>query len=70
MSIFCDLKHYCCMNILAKNICGLVVSFMVTGGRSCSFQTPIWKCLTQNKRSYLSLYSTILCAGSVATYVK
>ena len=27
------------MNMLAKNVCGLVVSFVVTSGRSWSFQT-------------------------------
>ena len=50
------------MNMLAKNICGLVVSFVVTGGRSWSFHTP-------NLQEKLSvLIFIIVCADSVATY--
>ena len=42
------------MKVLAKFFCGLVVSFVDTGGRRCRFQT-------------LNLEKT-LCADSVATY--
>ena len=37
---FCYLKHYGCIDMLAKNVCGLVVSFVVIGGRNWRFQTP------------------------------
>ena len=39
--------------MLAKNICGLVVSFVVTGGRSWSFQ-HLEVFLRQTKINYLS----------------
>ena len=56
------------MNMLAKNICGLVVSFVVTGGRSWSFQTPNLEVFKTEQEKLFVLISIILCADSVATY--
>ena len=56
------------MNMLAKTICGLVVSFVVTGGRSWSFQTPNMEVYKTKQEKLFVLMSTILCADSVATY--
>ena len=57
------------MNMLAKNVCGLVVSFVVTGGRSWSFQTPNLEVFKTEQEKLLVLISMILCADSVATSV-
>ena len=56
------------MNMLAKNICGLVVCFVVTGDRSWSFQTPNLKVFKTEQEKLFVLISIILCADSVATY--
>ena len=56
------------MNMLAKTICGLVVSFVVTGGRSWSFQTPNLDIFKTEQEKLFVLISIILCADSVATY--
>ena len=68
ISILCDLKHYCCMNMLAKTVCGLVVSFVVAGGRSWSFQTPNLEVFKTEQEKIFVLISIILCADSVASY--
>ena len=57
------------MNMLTKNVCGLVVSFVVTGGRSWSFQTPNLEVFKTEQEKLLVLISIILCADSVATSV-
>ena len=56
------------MSMLAKNICGLVVSFVVTGGRSLSFQTLNLEVFKTEQEKLFVLISIILCADSVATY--
>ena len=56
------------MNMLAKNICGLVVSFVVIGDRSWSFQTPNLEVFKTEQDKLFVLISIILCADSVATY--
>ena len=56
------------MNMRAKNVCGLVVSFVVTGGRSWIFQTPNLEVFKTEQDKLFDLISTILCADSVATY--
>ena len=48
--------------------CGLVVTFVVTGGRSWSFQTPNLEVFTTEQEKLFVLISIILCADSVATY--
>ena len=54
--------------MLAKNICGLAVSFEVTGSRSWSFQTPNLEVFKPEQEKLFVLISIILCADSVATY--
>ena len=56
------------MNMLAKNVCGLVVSFAVIGGRSWSFQTLNLGVFKTERDKLFVLISMILCADSVATY--
>ena len=68
MSTSWDLKHKCCINLLAKNICGLVMSFGITGGRNCSFQTPNLEIFKTEQKKLFVLISIILCASSEATY--
>ena len=53
---------------MAKNVCGLVVYFVVTGGRSWSFQTPNLEVFKTKQEKLFVLISIILCADSVATY--
>ena len=57
------------MNMLAKFFCGLALSFVVTGGRSWSFQTPNLGVFKTEQEKLFVLISTILCADGVATYV-
>ena len=54
--------------MLAKNICGLAVSFVVTGGRSWSFLTPNLDVFKTEQDKLFVLISIILCADRVATY--
>ena len=56
------------MNVLTKNICGKVVSFVVTGGRSWSFQTPNLEVFKTEQEKLSVLISIIWCADSVAIY--
>ena len=56
------------MNMLAKTVCGLVVSFVVAGGRSWSFQTPNLEVFKTEQEKIFVLISIILCADSVASY--
>ena len=56
------------MNILAKNVSGLVVSFVVTGDRSWSCQTLNLEEVKTEQEKLFVLISIILCADSVATY--
>ena len=47
------------MNMLAKNVYGLVVSFVVTGGKSWSFHTPnleVFKTKQENLFVLLYMY--------------
>ena len=51
-------------------LCGLEVSFVVTGDRSWSFQTlhlKLFTCKTEQENLFV-LISITLCADSVATY--
>ena len=43
------------MNMLAKSICGLVVSFVVTGGRTWSFHTLNLEVFNQLSMVYTNL---------------
>ena len=54
--------------MLAKNNCGLEVSFVVTGGRSWSFKTPNYLIVFKTEQEILFFISIFLCADSVATY--
>ena len=54
--------------MLAIFFCGLVVSFVVTGGRSWSFQTPNLEDFKTEQEKLFVLISITLCANSVATY--
>ena len=56
------------MNMLAKFLCGLVVSFVVTGGRSWSFKTLNLEVFKTEQEKLFILISITLCADSVATY--
>ena len=56
------------MNMLAKNVCGLLVYFVVTGGRSWSFQTSNLDVFKTEQEKLFVLISIILCADSVETY--
>ena len=65
---FFVILNICCINMLAKTISGLVVSFVVTGGRSWSFQIPNLEVFKTEQEKLFVLMSIILCADSVATY--
>ena len=51
-----------------QNICGLVVSFVVTGGTSWSFQTPNLEVFKIEQEKLFVHISLILCADSVENY--
>ena len=55
------------MNMLTNFFCGLVVSFVVTGGRSWSFQTQNLEVFKREQEKLFVLITIILCADSVAT---
>ena len=55
------------MNVLAKNVYGLEVSFVITGGRRWSFQTQNLELFKTEEKLFV-LISIIMCADSVATY--
>ena len=56
------------MNMLATFFCGLAAYFVITGGRSWSFQTPNLEVFKTEQEKLFVLISIILCADSVATY--
>ena len=51
-----------------QKICDLVVSFVFTGSRSWSFQTPNLEVFKTKQEKLFVLISIILCADSIATY--
>ena len=54
--------------MLSNFLCGLVVSFVVTGGRSRSFQTLNLEMFETEQEKLFVLISITLYADSVATY--
>ena len=54
--------------MLVKRFCGLEVYFVVTGGRSWSFQTLNLEVFKTEQEKLFVLISIILCADSVVTY--
>jgi len=54
--------------MLAKNICGVLVTLVVTGGRSWSFKTLNFEVFkTKLEKSFVYIFIT-LCTNSVVTY--
>ena len=49
------------MNMLATNVCGLVVSFVVTGGRSWHFQTSNLEGFKTEQEKLFVLISNFAC---------
>ena len=56
------------MNMLTNIFCSLVVSFVVTGGRSWSFETPNLEMFKTEREKLFVHISIILCADGVVTY--